>query len=280
MSDKKRKKNNNNGKRKKAENTHLLEEWKQVNEYINKIEVDHTAKFAIFLSGIIVSLATLSNFFNIGNSSNMYNAFTIGVENHINPLNNAQTADIHPASFIFAIIPIAAIGMLAYTIYQFKLNEIARGYLCFLEEKINKKIGYVHFRHKELYKFSTYGRKFMPVIIFVALFALEFFCVIYSKYALNGWSYECKVIYWACVAGLVFILFLCYWVKREKLQENISKYFKEKKPNQMDKIDYKKDYKAWLVKNSGNDNCCDKTWLIVILDLIANGGVILVAVLL
>lgn len=152
---------------------HQLEEWKMLNDYINKIDLSYQQPFAIIMA-IIAGTAT----------------FLCG-----------KSEDFKYALFIF---PIGLATILAYVSYQFRIVAVIRGHLSRLEEKMNKNLGEnVHMWNSALVE--TYLAHNNVVNNYMML-PMGAFCVIVIGYCF--WT----TLQMTLQSEVAILFFIAYWL--------------------------------------------------------------------
>ena len=87
---------------------HQLEEWKYLNDYVNKMDTGYQQTFVILVTLLTGIVSFISKDIK---STVVYGIF---------------------------LIPLGIIAMLAYVSYQFRITAIIRGHLAALEDDMNK----------------------------------------------------------------------------------------------------------------------------------------------
>lgn len=157
---------------------HQLEEWKMLNDYINKIDIGYSQIIVIIISvfGIITTLISK---------------------------NVDSQQELQAVSCLIFIVPAGMEAVFAYLSYQFRITAILRGHLAALEKKMNREIGEnIHMWNSALVE--TYMarnniiNRYMLLPMFVAVMVITFYCVFFS------WNVSLHIPYGR-------VLFVIYW---------------------------------------------------------------------
>lgn len=189
---------------------HQLEEWRLLNDYLNKIDAGYQTTFTVFISAFVL------------------------IANLISKENSAVSR------YTLMLIPFAIIAVLAFVCYQFRITAILRGHLAALEEKINEEIKEnVHFWNSALV--DTYLANnnainqymMIPVCVFLVGFAIV--CI--GSYIKNSGEITFfTIIYLLVVLALsllVFVPFLnnektrkeVYYLERYSQEEELPEFY-------------------------------------------------------
>lgn len=186
---------------------HQLEEWKMLNDYVNKMDLGYSQAVVIIVSvfGIITALFGQKNFESF-------------------------------SSAIF-VVPVGIEAVLAYLSYQFRITAILRGHLAALEKKMNAEIGDdTHLWNSVLMETYMARNNSINSKMLVPMFFAVFIMAVYSIYltlSLIPTITYGKVIvplYWvviAIVAAIIIKPFMQNEIVRydtEKEEEVIKKY--------------------------------------------------------
>lgn len=164
---------------------HQLEEWKLLNEYINKMDMGYQQSFVLIVSIFAGIAAFLSS-------------------------------GILPKEWLRAIfiIPLGLVAVFAYLSYQFRITAILRGHLAALEEKMNRELDEnVHMWNSALVEAFMANNNLinntmmLPILFFIGL--LIFYCAIFTWKALEGIPYAILIFvgYWLLIVfGIIIVL--------------------------------------------------------------------------
>lgn len=193
---------------------HQLEEWKYLNEYVNKMDTGYQQTFVILVTLLTGIIAFISKDIK---STIVYGIF---------------------------LIPLGIIAMLAYVSYQFRITAILRGHLAALEDDMNKTLHKnVHLWNSALvetfmaHNNSINSRMMVPMMFFVG--ALAIYCMVVTYWILDKNSlliilwvgYWLMVIILACIVILPFFMNECIRAEtydEEKVVKNYKKYLQMK----------------------------------------------------
>ena len=87
---------------------HQLEEWKYLNEYINKMDTGYQQTFVLLVA--------------------LFTGIIMYISKDVNLI----------ISYVIFLIPLGIISILAYVSYQFRITAILRGHLAALEEDMKR----------------------------------------------------------------------------------------------------------------------------------------------
>lgn len=196
---------------------HQLEEWKYLNEYVNKMDIGYQQTFALFVTLLTGVLAFISKDIN---STVAYGIF---------------------------LIPFGIIAVLSYISYQFRITAILRGHLAALEDDMNKKLNKnVHLWNSALvetfmaHNNSINNKMIIPMFGFVV--ALAAYCIVVTYWILNkNFLYIAVWLgYWAVIIILAVIVIKPFFMNdcirsetynEEKVVKNYKKYLQMKQPS-------------------------------------------------
>ena len=171
-----------------------IEEWRSLNDYLNKIDVGYQTIFTVFISAFVL------------------------VANLISKENSVVSR------YTLMLIPFAVITVLAFVCYQFRITAILRGHLAALEEKINEEIGEnVHLWNSALV--DTYMannnmvNQFMmiPMCIFLIIFAVLCLGSFIQK---SGGITVLTVVYLMVLSALSLLVFIPF-LNNEKVRKEV-----------------------------------------------------------
>lgn len=191
-----------------------MEEWRYLNEYVNKINLDYQRAIMLISAISAILLAVFSN-----------------EKDKIDPL-------------VVMIIPPIILADIAYMGYQFRISAIVRGHLAVLERKINKEIGErVHLWNSILYDtFMVRNNKagqWVMVPNFILVFILMVLCMVrsYHNFKINGIAIWILVAYW-CVIIIISSFLVIPFLENETIRNEIKderkvikKYYRSLKDN-------------------------------------------------
>lgn len=190
---------------------HCLEQWKLLNEYINKIDLGHQNPMLILISFFIGLIGVVA-----GSEDNMVKSCIL-------------------------FIPIGVEAVMAYVSYQFRIVAILRGYIASLEDRMNELLKTntyrwnsmlveTHMAHRNLINNT------MMVPIGLVFIIMAVFCFLISFNVLGGTVVGniILLIYWTLIiifAILIFLPFLKNGAIRKitRNQEVIEKMYMEYK---------------------------------------------------
>lgn len=194
---------------------HQLEEWKYLNDYVNKMDTGYQQTFVILVTLLTGIVSFISKDIK---STVVYGIF---------------------------LIPLGIIAMLAYVSYQFRITAIIRGHLAALEDDMNKALHKdVHLWNSALvetfmaHNNSINNKMMVPMMFFVG--ALSVYCMVVTYWILNNsiFSIMLWIGYWlmilvlACIVILPFFMNECIWSEtynEEKVVKNYKKYLQMKR---------------------------------------------------
>lgn len=165
---------------------HQLEEWKLLNDYINKMDLGYQQSFVLIVSIFAGIAAVLSS--------------------------NIVPKEMLKGIFI---IPLGLVSVFAYLSYQFRITAILRGHLAALEEKKNKEIDEnVHMWNSALVEtFMAHNNMInkmmmIPTVFFIVV--LVIYCAYFTWEALVDIPYRVLVYiaYWLVIVFFAFIVLL------------------------------------------------------------------------
>lgn len=155
---------------------HQLEEWKCLNEYLNKMDTGYQQTFVLILTLLTGIVAVVSQ--------NMKSTVVYGI----------------------FLIPLGITAMLAYVSYQFRITAILRGHLAALEDDMNKMLHKnVHLWNSALvetfmaHNNSINSKMMIPMMFFVG--GLTIYCMVVTYFILS----KC-VLLWIGYWFLIFVL--------------------------------------------------------------------------
>ena len=194
---------------------HQLEEWKYLNDYVNKMDTGYQQTFVILvtlLTGIVTFI-----------SKDIKSTVVYGI----------------------FLIPLGIIAMLAYVSYQFRITAIIRGHLAALEDDMNKALHKdVHLWNSALvetfmaHNNSINNKMMIPMMFFVG--ALSVYCMVVTYWILNNsiFSIMLWIGYWLMILVLACIVILPFFMNEcirsetyneEKVVKNYKKYLQMKR---------------------------------------------------
>lgn len=154
---------------------HQLEEWKTLNDYLNKIDLGYQQSMVLVIS-VFAVVATVTTQWKIELIKGIF------------------------------IVPLGLVAVFAYLSYQFRITAIIRGHLATLEEKMNKHLKEdVHMWNSALVEtFMAHNNginKFMMVPMVMFIFLLIGYCIHFSWIALADVNYRVAwmILYWSLV---------------------------------------------------------------------------------
>ena len=153
---------------------HEMEEWKYLNEYINKMDTG-------YMQIISLLLAVVTGIFALAFSQ--------------------DNANIKIIIFLILLVLVAVFG---YMSYQFRITAILRGHLAALENSMNKKIGKnIHLWNSALVEtFMAHNNGINKNLMWPSFYAVIVMLIISFK---ETWS-----ICYGTVAGI--LIFILYWL--------------------------------------------------------------------
>lgn len=162
---------------------HQLEEWKYLNDYVNKIDTGYQQTFVLIVTlftGIVAFI-----------SKDMKSTVVYGI----------------------FLVPPGIIAMLAYVSYQFRITAILRGHLAALEDDMNKML------HKDVHLWNSAlvetfmahnndinSKMMIPMMVFIG--GLTIYCIVVTYLVLNK-NFLCVVLwigYWVLIFALASIV--------------------------------------------------------------------------
>lgn len=171
-----------------------IEEWRSLNDYLNKIDAGYQTTFTVFISAFVL------------------------IANLISKENSAVS------EYTLMLIPFAIITVLAFVCYQFRITAILRGHLAALEEKINEEIKEnVHLWNSALV--DTYMannnaiNQYMMIPMCVFLMSFAVICVgSFIKY--SGEITFFTIVYILVVSALSLLVFVPF-LNNEKVRKEV-----------------------------------------------------------
>lgn len=164
---------------------HQLEEWKCLNDYINKMDMGYQNSFVIIVSVFALITTVLSS--------------------------EDIPSNIKMAIFI---IPLGLVAIFAYISYQFRITAILRGHLAALEEKMNRQLKEnVHMWNSALvesymaHNNTINSNMMIPMMIFIGVLCI--YCVYFTWEIVENMEYGKLLfgLYWLLVLiGIVIVL--------------------------------------------------------------------------
>ena len=194
---------------------HQLEEWKYLNDYINKMDTGYQQTFVIFVALLTGIVSFISKDIK---STVVYGIF---------------------------LIPLGIIAILAYVSYQFRITAIIRGHLAALENDMNKALHKdVHLWNSALvetfmaHNNSINNKMMIPMMLFVG--AVSVYCMVVTYWILNKniFSIMLWIGYWLMTLGLACIVIRPFFMNEcirsetyneEKVVKNYKKYLQMKR---------------------------------------------------
>lgn len=196
---------------------HQLEEWKYLNEYINKMDTGYQQTFVVLVTLFTGVIAYISK--------------------DVNSI----------VSYAVFLIPLGIISILAYVSYQFRITAILRGHLAAIEEDMNKTIGKdVHLWNSALVEtFMAHNNSInnmMMIPIGVFIIVLSIYCIVFSYMVISKSciSIIFLILYWIVVLLLGIIVFVPFLENsdvrietyyEERVLENYKRYLENRKWN-------------------------------------------------
>ncbi len=186
---------------------HQLEEWKYLNDYINRIDIGYQKSFATVIAIFTIVTALLS----INNSQMQY-------------------------AVVF-VVPPGILVAFAFLSYQFRIVAIVRGRLSAIEKSMNSGLGEnVHLLNSFLVdeymaKKNLINRWMMAPFIFL-VFVITAICVYFSCKWFSGSYMVILIIYWLIIlvfAIVVLVPFLRNEIVRKEVDEVLRNKEKEEK---------------------------------------------------
>lgn len=183
-----------NKKNKETILEHQIEEWRSLNDYLNRIDSGYQTFYTVFISALVLIASLITK----GNDA--------------------------VSKYTIMLIPFAIIAVLAFVCYQFRITAILRGHLAALEEKINEEVGdSVHlwnFALVETYMANNNSINqlmIIPMCVFLCIFSC--ICIhSYIKYwgGVSFWN----VIYIIVVLALSLLVFIPF-LNNERVRKEV-----------------------------------------------------------
>lgn len=199
---------------------HQLEEWKYLNEYINKMDTGYQQTFVLLVA--------------------LFTGIIMYISKDVNLI----------ISYAIFLIPLGIASILAYVSYQFRITAILRGHLAALEEDMNEKIGKdVHLWNSTLvetfmaHNNSINSMMMIPIMIFIV--ALTVYCMYFSNRVMmhNDFGNIIWIAYWIVIAILAAIVLLPF-MKNEDVriatynENTVLNEYKKYRENRKSKFKY------------------------------------------
>ena len=175
--------------------THQFEEWKYLNEYVNKMDTGYQQTFVVFITLFTGVVAFV----------------TKNIKSNI--------------SYLIFLIPLGMIVMLAYVSYQFRITAILRGHLAALEDSMNEAIHKkVHLWNSVLVEtFMAHNNsinKYMMIPMMFLVVAVAIYCMVVTALILKE-KFCCWLIlwimYWILITALTWLV-LYPFLKNESIR--------------------------------------------------------------
>lgn len=199
--------------------SYWLEEWKYLNDYINKIDLGFQSSMVI----IVTIFVGLIGFF--------------------------STSDKESINYCILLIPLGTEAILAYVSYQFRIVAIIRGHLAELEIKMNDALGEnVYLWNSALVEMymarNNLINQCMMLPIVVLFLVMLLFCFLISCSLLGKSIIEAFIfiLYWLLILLFAIIIFVPF-MQNEKIRKET-----------MDSETIVQKYKSVLKGENCNDN--------------------------
>lgn len=199
---------------------HQLEEWKYLNEYINKMDTGYQQTFVLLVA--------------------LFTGIIMYISKDVNLI----------ISYVIFLIPLGIISILAYVSYQFRITAILRGHLAVLEEDMNETIGKdVHLWNSALVEtFMAHNNlinSMMMISIMTFIVALTVYCMYFSNRVMmhNDFGNIIWIAYWIVIAILAAIVLLPF-MKNEDVriatynENTVLNEYKKYRENRKSKFKY------------------------------------------
>lgn len=164
---------------------HELEEWRYLNDYVNKMDMGYMQLISLLLAIITGIMAII--------------------------FSNKQIME--KIEIIFFLIPVILISVFGYMSYQFRITAILRGHLASLEKSMNQKIGKnVHMWNSALVEtFMAHNNSINSCLMPINLLAVIIMVIISW---LTTWNISANlpagkwifIIYWCFIGGAAVIV--------------------------------------------------------------------------
>ena len=171
-------------KKMEIKSAHQLEEWKLLNEYVNKIESGYTQMLIIIINVFGLFAAFISSKENIG-----------------------------IVKYAIYVIPAGFASAFAFLSYQYRIVAILRGHLSAIENEMNDDVGTnIHMWNSALVEVymarNNKINKYMMFPMFFSVFVILAFCFIFALNSCFGTCPEKSffIAYWFVIAVCGFII--------------------------------------------------------------------------